>query len=73
MLAWRYAVGALLSRAHKKGLIRSTFSSEDFHSMLETQHGREWSVFIGRSGSKTYRLGHDGRYNDPSAISYYLR
>jgi hypothetical protein len=30
--------------------------------MLETQHGRDWNVFISRRGSKAYRLKHDGRY-----------
>jgi hypothetical protein len=30
--------------------------------MLETQHGRDWNVFISRMGSKAYRLKHDGRY-----------
>jgi hypothetical protein len=62
MLAWRYAVGALLSQAFKKGALRSNLSSEEFQNTLETQHHREWNVFIGRISSKAYRLKHDGRY-----------
>jgi len=62
MLAWRYAVGILLSQAYKKGALESSLSSGEFQTMLETQHGRDWNVFISRMGSKAYRLQHDGRY-----------
>jgi hypothetical protein len=62
MLAWRYAVGALLSEASKRGVLRSSLSSEEFQGLLEIQHGRHWNVFISRPGSKTYWLKHDGRY-----------
>ena len=62
MLTWRFAVGALLSEAYKKGVLRSTLSNEEFQKLLETQHGRDWNVFVSRMGSKSYRLKHDGRY-----------
>ena len=62
MLAWRYALCTFLSQAHKKGVLSSTLSSEEFLALLKTQHGREWHVFISRSGSKAYWLKHDGRY-----------
>jgi hypothetical protein len=62
MLAWRYAVGYFLSLAYKKGALKSNLSDGEFHNMLETQHGRVWSVFISRMGSKVHRLKHDGRY-----------
>lgn len=62
MLAWRYAVGTFLSQAYRKGALNASLSNEEFQSMLETQHGRDWSVFISRRGSKAYRLKHDGRY-----------
>lgn len=62
MLAWRYAVGVFLSQAYKKGALVSSLSSGEFQTMLETQHGRDWNVFISRMGSKAYRLKHDGRY-----------
>jgi hypothetical protein len=62
MLAWRYAVGAFLSEAYKKNVLRSTLSGAEFQTILETQHRRDWSVFVSRTGSKTYRLKHDGRY-----------
>ena len=62
MLAWRYAVSAFLAEGYQKGVLRSSLSSEDIQNLLRTQHGREWNVFISRTGSKTYRLRHDGRY-----------
>jgi hypothetical protein len=62
MLAWRYSVGFFLSHAYRKGALRSSLSSGEFQTMLETQHRRDWSVFISRMGSKSYRLKHDGRY-----------
>jgi hypothetical protein len=62
MLAWRYAVGTFLSQAQKKGVLKSSFSSEQCQTVLKTQHGREWRIFVSRIGSKTYRLKHDGRY-----------
>jgi len=62
MLAWRYAVGAFLAEAYRKGALKSSLSSAKFQTMLETQHGRPWNVFVSRMGSKAYRLRHDGRY-----------
>ena len=62
MLAWRYAVGALLSEAYKQGVLRSTLSINEFQTLLHTQHARTWNVFVSRRGSKAYRLKHDGRY-----------
>jgi len=62
MLAWRYAVGALLSQAYEKRVLRSSLSSEEFRAMLESQHGRDWIVDVKRASSKAYRLKHDGRY-----------
>jgi Putative transposase/Transposase zinc-binding domain len=62
MFAWRFAIGALLSEAYKKRVLRSNLSSKEFQDLLETQHGREWNVFISRSGPKAYWLRHDGRY-----------
>jgi len=62
MLAWRYAVGFFLAQAYRKGALRSSLSRGEFQSMLETQHGRDWNVFISRRGSKADRLRHDGRY-----------
>ena len=62
MLAWRYAVGAFLSQAYRRGALKSSLSSGEFQTMLETQHGRDWNVFISRKGSKANRLKHDGRY-----------
>lgn len=62
MLAWRYAVGALLSEAFKQGVLRSTLSKNEFQTLLHSQHARRWNVFVGRMGSKAYRLKHDGRY-----------
>jgi hypothetical protein len=62
MLAWRFAVGALLSQAHKSGVLRCNVSSKEFQTMLEIQNGRDWNVFVSRVGSKAYRLKHDGRY-----------
>lgn len=62
MLAWRYAVGTFLSQAYRKGALKSSLSSEEFQTILEVQHGRDWNVFISRRGSKAYRLKHDGRY-----------
>jgi len=62
MLAWRYAVGALLSQAYEKGVLRSSLSSEEFRTLLESQHGRDWIVDVSRASSKAYRLKHDGRY-----------
>jgi hypothetical protein len=62
MLAWRYAVGAFLSEAFKKGVLKSDLSSKEFLDLLGAQHRREWNIFISRPGSKAYRLKHDGRY-----------
>lgn len=62
MLAWRYAVGAFLSEAHKKGGLTSGLSAGDFLALLRIQHGRDWIVSISSMGSKAYRLKHDGRY-----------
>lgn len=74
MLAWRYAVGAFLSQACKKGVLSSTLSSGEFLALLETQHEREWKVFVSRMGSKAYRLKHDGRYiRRPPVAQHRLR
>lgn len=62
MLTWRYAVGAFLSEAHKKGVLRSTVSSQEFQNMLKTQHGRPWNIYISKLSTKHYWLKHDGRY-----------
>jgi hypothetical protein len=62
MCAWRFAVVAFLSEAHKKNVLRSSLSSEDLLNMLTTQYKRPWNVFMSRNGSKAYRLKHDGRY-----------
>lgn len=62
MLAWRYAVGFFLSHAYRKGALNCSLSTGDFQTMLQTQHGRDWNVFISKLGSKAYRLRHDGRY-----------
>lgn len=61
MLAWRYAVGAFLSEAYKKGVLRSSLSRDEFQNLLETQHRRTWNIFISRLGSKAYWLKHDGQ------------
>jgi len=55
-------VVAFLSEAHKRNVLRSSFSSEDMLNMLTTQYKRAWNVCISRNGSKAYRLKHDGRY-----------
>jgi putative transposase/transposase-like zinc-binding protein len=62
MLAWRYAVGFFLLLAYKKGALKCSLSSEEFQTMVETQHGRDWHVFISRAGSKASHVRHDGRY-----------
>lgn len=62
MLAWRYAIGTLLSQAYKESALESSLSIVEFQTMLKTQHGRDWTVFISGAGSKVYRLKHDGRY-----------
>jgi hypothetical protein len=62
MIAWRYAVGFFLAQAYRNGALKSSLSNGEFQSMLETQHGRDWNVFISKLGSKAYRLKHDGRY-----------
>ena len=71
MLAWRYAVGVFLSQAYRKGVLKSSLSSGEFQTMLETQHGRDWNVFISRMGSKTHRLKHDGRYIRRPPVAQY--
>jgi hypothetical protein len=62
MCAWRFAVVAFLSEAHKRNVLRSSLSNEDLFNMLTTQYKRPWNVFMSRNGSKAYRLKHDGRY-----------
>src|SRR4029077_1471115 len=37
MLAWRYAIGVFLSQAYRKGALKSSLSSGEFQTMLETQ------------------------------------
>ena len=51
-----------MSEAYKQGVLRSTLSFNEFQILLHTQHARTWNVFVSRSGSKAYRLKHDGRY-----------
>jgi hypothetical protein len=36
MRAWRFAVVAFLSEAHKRNVLRSSLSSEDLFNMLTT-------------------------------------
>ena len=62
MCAWRYAVVAYLSEAHKRNVLRSSLSSEEVSTLFATQYKRPWNIFISRNGSKSYRLKHDGRY-----------
>jgi hypothetical protein len=62
MCAWRYAVVAFLSEAHKRNVLRSNFPSAELSAMFATQYRRPWNIFISRKGSKAYRLKHDGRY-----------
>ncbi len=62
MRAWRYALIAFLAEACKRNTLRSSLSGEELFNMLTTHHKRRWNVFIGRRGSKAYRLKHDGRY-----------
>ena len=62
MCAWRYAIVALLSEAHKRNVLRSNLASENLSTLFATQYQRPWNVFISRTGSKAYRLRHDGRY-----------
>ena len=51
MYAWRYAVVALLSDAHKRNVLSSSLSSEELLKMFTTQYKRPWNVFISRNGS----------------------
>ena len=62
MCAWRYAVIAFLAEARKRNLLRSNLSDEELLTMFATQYKRSWNIFISRTGSKAYRLRHDGRY-----------
>jgi hypothetical protein len=64
MCAWRYAVVALLSEAHKRNVLKSSLSSDELLTMFTTQYKRPcpWNIFISRNGSRSYRLRHDGRY-----------
>ncbi len=62
MRAWRYAVIAFLSEAHNKNVLQSSLSDEELMTMFASQHKRSWNIFISRTGSKAYRLKHDGRY-----------
>ena len=62
MCAWRYAVIDLLSEAHSRNVLRSSLSGEDLLTIFATQYKRPWNIFISRTGSKAYRLKHDGRY-----------
>jgi hypothetical protein len=62
MLAWRYALTALLAEAQRRNALTSNLSSEELLSMFATQYKRPWQIFINRAGSKAYLLKHDGRY-----------
>jgi Putative transposase/Transposase zinc-binding domain len=62
MRAWRYALIAFLAEACKRGCLRSNRSRKELFDMFATQYKRRWNVFIGRRGSKAFRLKHDGRY-----------
>jgi len=61
MKAWRYALVAFLGEACKRRLAKGIAENE-LLSMLQFQYKRDWIIHIGRSGSKEYRLKHDGRY-----------
>jgi Putative transposase/Transposase zinc-binding domain len=62
MRAWRYALIAFLAEAHKRNVLRSSFSVEEIRNLCATQYQRPWNIFVSRAGSKVYRLRHDGRY-----------
>jgi hypothetical protein len=62
MCAWRFAVIALLSEAQNRNVLRCSLSGADLVTVFATQYKRPWHIFISRSGSKAYRLKHDGRY-----------
>jgi hypothetical protein len=62
MRAWRYALIAFLAEARKRNVLRSSLSGEELLDMFATQYERPWNIFISRTGSKAYRLRHDGRY-----------
>lgn len=62
MLAWRFAVIALLSEALKKKTLKSSRSDEELMELFTTQYKRPWHVFISRAAPKRVRLKHDGRY-----------
>jgi Putative transposase/Transposase zinc-binding domain len=62
MLAWRYAVCAFLSRAHKMGRLTCSLSPDEFRELLLDKFRYKWNVFISRASAKAHRLKHDGRY-----------
>jgi len=62
MCAWRYALIALLAEARKRNILKSSLSREELLSMFAIQHKRRWNIFFNWTGSKAYRLRHDGRY-----------
>jgi hypothetical protein len=62
MRAWRYALIAFMAEACKRGCLKSNLSKSELFDMFTTQHKRRWNLFVGRRGSKAYRLQHDGRY-----------
>lgn len=62
MRVWRFALIALLAEARKQNVLKSSLSGEDLLNMFVTQYQRSWNIFVSRTGSKAYRLKHDGRY-----------
>src|SRR5260370_39988786 len=46
MCAWRFAVAAFLSEAHKQHVLTSTLSSEEVYTLFATQYKTPWSTFI---------------------------
>jgi hypothetical protein len=62
MRAWRYALIAFMAEACKRGCLKSNLSKSELFDMFTTQYKRPWNIFVGRRGSKAYRLQHDGRY-----------
>jgi hypothetical protein len=62
MCAWRYAVVALLSEAHRQKALKSGLSGEELTDMFAAQYKRPWNIFISRANFKSHFLKHDGRY-----------
>jgi hypothetical protein len=62
MRAWRFALIARLAKARKQNVLKSSLSGEELLNLFATQYQRSWNIFVSRTGSKAYRLKHDGRY-----------